>query len=397
MGESATGAQQATTNETSAGAFPDKPPSSTQPCDRKLILGLFFDGTGNNKTRDALKGGETNVARLHQLWRTTADASSLRAKLYVPGVGSMTRAAAMDLEMQQTNPEDRADAVKFNESQGYKSGRVPRGSDPTSDISGKAFGAGAHARIAYAYTWTLSQCKRVCAAAEKIIDVYGFSRGAAMARTFINLVNQALKKKIPNVTVRFVGLFDTVSSSGINDSDPGQNTGIDKSDAKVIKHYSARDEHRAHFPLSEVDGVPATPYAGVHSDVGGGYATGEDGKSTGLAYVPLRDMYKASVEAGVDMDPVKNAKGPSDAELETIRKGSAAPAGSPEAEDIQSKYQHDSINNFSPANHGDFSGHRTILHPVKKKLAREPPDYSWEDPNQAANDQAALDDMKNHD
>ncbi|WP_238327108.1 DUF2235 domain-containing protein [Rodentibacter pneumotropicus] len=49
------------------------------------------------------------------------------------------------------------------------------------------------------------------------IDVFGFSRGAAMARDFINsLANEGVKLKH---TIKFVGIFDTVGSFGYPGND----------------------------------------------------------------------------------------------------------------------------------------------------------------------------------
>jgi uncharacterized protein (DUF2235 family) len=53
------------------------------------------------------------------------------------------------------------------------------------------------------------------------IDIFGYSRGAAMAREFSNMV----KDKYPNAKIRFLGLFDTVAQVGAPD-DYNINPGI---------------------------------------------------------------------------------------------------------------------------------------------------------------------------
>ncbi len=129
-------------------------------------------------------------------------------------------------------------------------------------------------------------------------DVFGFSRGAAAARHFINEIDQRndhpLVEAMANfkdvqlkdgfdwasredVRIRFVGLFDTVVSS----FNPAVNVHIKPDSVERVVHLTALDEVRANFPLTRVTDdaagttIPAhfTEIAlpGAHSDVGGGY------------------------------------------------------------------------------------------------------------------------------
>jgi uncharacterized protein (DUF2235 family) len=83
-------------------------------------------------------------------------------------------------------------------------------------VFGDAWGAGWLSRINTAY-------KHVCGsyeAGDKVIDVIGFSRGAAIALDFVNKVAKEGIKcdgKVldPHPEIRFLGLFDVVAAFGV--------------------------------------------------------------------------------------------------------------------------------------------------------------------------------------
>jgi uncharacterized protein (DUF2235 family) len=152
------------------------------------------------------------------------------------------------------------------------------------------------------------------------IDVIGFSRGAALARTFVNYINSkggvtllGSDKKptgiVCPVKIRFLGLFDTVASFGIpgNDVNWGQDLAI-PANVENVRHAVALDEMRGMFPLSSVISDPKNPFAdprivehgfrGAHSDIGGGY---EDGDRSNYA---LRWMHDEGVSVGVPFKPL---------------------------------------------------------------------------------------------
>ena len=131
------------------------------------------------------------------------------------------------------------------------------------------------------------------------LNLFGFSRGAATARHFANLLRnrEEIRKHFTQdwsrvvVQVNFVGLFDTVSAEGVfpgNDVDELQLRFEDDA-ARRVFHLVALDEYRENFPLtniasacrakSEVDGIRSRMgfelgIPGAHSDVGGGYKAG---------------------------------------------------------------------------------------------------------------------------
>lgn len=117
---------------------------------------------------------------------------------------------------------------------------------------------------------------------EVIFDVFGFSRGAAAARLFYRRlfmdaflidVNLKNKVKIESYKIRFYGLYDTVLS--LSDS---SNEDISlKLCSCPCYHIIAQDEIRENFPLVHVDAENCVDLElfGAHSDIGGGYTRDE--------------------------------------------------------------------------------------------------------------------------
>ncbi|MBN3864067.1 type VI secretion system tip protein VgrG [Pseudomonas frederiksbergensis] len=135
---------------------------------------------------------------------------------------------------------------------------------------------------------------------EKIeFDIFGFSRGAAAARHFANEVlkgeHSLLAKALPtgspllsrnvnwrlktDVTINFIGLFDTVAAianpglfdfSGTNNRNPGVNLKLPDDCANKVVHLVARDEVRENFALNSLGHIDLV-LPGAHSDLGGGY------------------------------------------------------------------------------------------------------------------------------
>jgi hypothetical protein len=157
------------------------------------------------------------------------------------------------------------------------------------------------------------------------LSVYGFSRGAASARGFVNWLYAICDEKdgaylfagIP-LRVEFLGLFDTVASVGVAGAFTSGAIGVEgrqswaKDNMQIHKsvesclHMVAAHEVRATFPLDSVRIDGAYPsnakeyvYPGSHSDVGGGYPLNAQGKSEALARIPGFEMYCAAMAAGV--------------------------------------------------------------------------------------------------
>jgi len=150
------------------------------------------------------------------------------------------------------------------------------------------------------------------------IDVVGFSRGAALARHFVNKVSQNVKAgrfwyqhpqmgKINTcVNLRFLGLFDTVAQFHLlGSTDQAYNLNIPTS-IKRVAHAVALHEFRWAFPLTAAVGsqVVEKAFVGAHADIGGGYltATTSPGSTPGdLSEVTLRWMFNQAKQAGVDV------------------------------------------------------------------------------------------------
>jgi len=171
---------------------------------------------------------------------------------------------------------------------------------------------------------------------EIFVSVFGFSRGAAEARVFINwlialckLDAKILKKPGMtlggfNVKFDFLGLFDTVASVGLASlvkylgghdgwADAEVSMRIPSEISQCV-HFVAAHEVRRCFPSDSVsvDNVVPTNcveivYPGVHSDVGGGYLPTEQGKGHDrkgvdmLSRLPLGHMYRLARLAGVPL------------------------------------------------------------------------------------------------
>ncbi len=126
---------------------------------------------------------------------------------------------------------------------------------------------------------------------ELILDVFGFSRGAAGARYFIF---QALKDEdklqhrlqtlgytVKKVEVHFAGLYDTVSTYGYFIMFGANNIKALKLNAvrlvkKKVLQLAAADEHREYFSLTDIQSAGKKRGSelflpGAHSDIGGGY------------------------------------------------------------------------------------------------------------------------------
>lgn len=123
---------------------------------------------------------------------------------------------------------------------------------------------------------------------EKIeVDAFGFSRGAAAARNFIHLAQDAAAKQLQvaktKVKYRFVGLFDTVSSYGLSFSNDTEDLGMAiGGNAKKVVQLTAADEHRKVFSLTNIESSIKAGIGyelelpGAHSDIGGGYEAEEE-------------------------------------------------------------------------------------------------------------------------
>jgi hypothetical protein len=174
------------------------------------------------------------------------------------------------------------------------------------------------------------------------ISIFGFSRGATQARAFTNWLMALCKLDAHlcgkgdvmtlggfQVAFDFLGIFDSVASIGTGNTLGNSYVGklFDGhgawADAGVslrvpgnipCLHLVAAHELRRSFPLDSVSVGNAIPsncteivFPGVHSDLGCGYAPGEQGRGENpdgndmMARIPLLVMYRAARLSGVPL------------------------------------------------------------------------------------------------
>jgi len=272
----------------------------------ELTIGIFFDGTGNSihDTPSTI----TNVAKLYRVY-AESDAPAIK-KLYVRGVGSIK------------HPDD-------NDGLGGRT-IIAQGIDR---MFGGAFGTGGHERINYILDKARAAISNTPGVTKLTLDVFGFSRGAALARHFVNAVNA--KPLYSRQVVRFLGIYDTVGSFGIpgNDYD-NYNFHVGKNSAKYVYHLVAENELRKNFDLQsirhdssvafELDDSACTGNRwaveilcpGVHSDVGGGYDQLKPGakklehgnNNNRLSRYYLKQMYDRAIACGVPFNDVSTTE-----------------------------------------------------------------------------------------
>lgn len=116
------------------------------------------------------------------------------------------------------------------------------------------------------------------------VDVIGFSRGAAMARDFVNRISSMVdaghfRERGICVDLRFLGLWDTVAQFGPLGRANGQWELAIPSAVRATYHAVALNEHRRLFPLESALGSSAwvveQGFVGSHADIGGGNAEGD--------------------------------------------------------------------------------------------------------------------------
>jgi uncharacterized protein (DUF2235 family) len=171
-------------------------------------------------------------------------------------------------------------------------------------IAGGAFGVGGHDRIEDAKRDMAKQF----ADGDRKVDIVGFSRGAALAVHFSNVVADGGVKVagvVEKPLIRFLGVWDIVAAFGIPINLPGFNfnrinLGYKLDLAKAVQscyHALALDEARQTFRPTRVRGGCEVWFRGVHSDVGGG------NNNHALNDITLRWMLRKAIATGLPMAP----------------------------------------------------------------------------------------------
>ncbi|AUT64657.1 T6SS phospholipase effector Tle1-like catalytic domain-containing protein [Paraburkholderia terrae] len=260
-------------------------------CDQQPWISFFFDGTGNNKNADIANEKLSNVARLYE---GHASDAPLIVRHYLEGIG--TRFDSSDPSW--------IDDIR------------------DSELLGGGTGLGGDARLKRAMRLlndSLSTNHRVT---RIDVAVFGFSRGATLARAFVNKLLDKVERingiphwpcptaddgKSAPLHIRFLGLFDTVESVGMPAHDFSDMLMRVPNEVEQCLHLVAGHEVRSAFPLTRLGVMTDTHrefvYPGVHSDVGGGYKPGEQARIDTLARIPLNRMRLEAAIAGVPFTP----------------------------------------------------------------------------------------------
>ena len=169
------------------------------------------------------------------------------------------------------------------------------------------------------------------AAGDETIDVVGFSRGAALALHFTNVLAKARFRtkngREVRPTVRFLGLWDVVAAFGIPiDLGPlsfqrinlGYKLGL-PDNVRHCFHAIALDERRDAFRVTRVDDGYQVWFRGVHSDVGGG------NENASLSNIALAWMLRKAAAVGLPVDAALADRLAADA-LAPVRPATMGPA-----------------------------------------------------------------------
>jgi hypothetical protein len=299
------------------------PPGPFQDCRDCVHIALFFDGTGNNRFDDDAGQKWSNVARL--FFAARDDKALGIYPIYISGVGTRYNASRNWAERIDSWVED----VSLGNLGGLGGDRRLQGGDTQMNdaleralLQNAKTEGGKVKKIAERMQGEGFEKMFSALANHRLIksisfSVFGFSRGAALARAFTNRLAEQLVPAGSNTykfqgveaRVNFLGIFDTVASFGL----PGQNWGGEQTKDLTIPphveachHHVAAHEVRFSFPVDLIrdrseyhSNMVEKVYPGVHSDVGGGYEPGKQGRKDALARIPLQDMLAASIDSGV--------------------------------------------------------------------------------------------------
>jgi hypothetical protein len=287
-----------------------------------IRIGVFFDGTQNNRSNSRAGGNDANYnAIIQEEKKAFKKMSNKEDDSYMNDLSNVARKELWYKKDAYT------ESVYI---EGIGTDDYGEDSDDLTNHLGVAFGAGPQGVVAKVEKGCQMIAKKVVLLSSDdninilTLDVYGFSRGAAAARHFVYLMSlkksklqigsatdsfgtthtplveisnvveipawgalgkelEKRNKKVAIVKVRFLGLYDTVSSYDPNASNTTRNPDYTNdvaelklnsiTHAKKIVHFCAADEHRKNFMLTPTRVAGGTDYylPGVHSDVGGCY------------------------------------------------------------------------------------------------------------------------------
>ncbi len=302
---------------------------------RLILESLLPEGEGSSYT-----GEDTNVVKLYELYKTETNDikheahlhACTRAKIYITGAGTY--------DPREIDEHD-DDAVLFGSALAI-------------------CGTGVRTKVNQACKDLKTQLRSLQTAYldTLVLDVFGFSRGAAEARHFVgslckdldcsferkvnegkenefveyelgkkgeNLYAHLLKEDedekddiiINKIVFRFVGIFDTVPHEGLVQSNDVKdlNLKLEKTKVSSVVHLTAKDEFRYNFDLVSIfsegeykegenssDNFIEKEFFGAHSDIGGGYTDNT------YELIELPSLYYPSVNDSLDAKTEKRIR-----------------------------------------------------------------------------------------
>lgn len=275
-----------------------------------LRIGVFFDGTGNNRMNSQMTAGcyahEVGLAEqaeeiqkfcMNQGYDELGGAPDTSYGNDLSNVARLYDLYRDDSERRLESDEPTGFIPVYVEGIGTSSGAED-------SLYSQATGDGAQgvlARVAQTPSLILERLRffhqhnedRKVARIE--LDIFGFSRGAAAARHFANETLKSEKNILAevlantpmaaegfsrdNIAINFIGIFDTAAAVAkmsfgdfsVHDAaNPGLNLYLAPDIAKKVVHLVARDERRHNFSLNTANAADIV-LPGAHSDLGGGY------------------------------------------------------------------------------------------------------------------------------
>jgi len=333
----------------------------------KVHIAIFFDGTGNSmmnvkerkaydaqskkvahrdeyyKKNDSHLNDLSNVAKLYTMYQTKMDKGDYDISIYIEGIGTAPRPVAeITYNSQYFASQGIYDDSTLGQALGCGdygvNGKIERGCEKIKNCLLEILKDESEPNTTIDIDLTF--------------DAYGFSRGAAAARSFTSRIKKAkgdtfklgkaLKEELDqlyksvlaptpfklssidkyltpilskenrykiclmdvlndeqiklskDIEVSFLGLYDTVSSYGesFNDDVKELALTIDDSIVKNVYQICAADEYRKNFSLTLVEPFENNVIIpGAHSDIGGGYS--DDKKEEYILYKNYYSTLKA--------------------------------------------------------------------------------------------------------
>lgn len=256
-------------------------------------LVICIDGTSNQPV-----GNRTNVIRLY---RMLEQLPGQQVAYYQPGVGTLQpRSASNWIRQQALIALDKMTAIMLyrhiSSVYRYLMAQYQEGTELY------LFGFSRGAYTARVLAGMLTRVGLLHPGHDEMIqfawDVYRRTRDQedhVQAARFRKTFSRAVK-------VRFLGLWDTVSSVGLPWRPRSYPYTFDNSQVQSVRHALALDERRVMFVQNQWTAHPRPSqdvqqvwFAGAHADVGGGYADTE----SQLAMIPLAWMLREARAAGL--------------------------------------------------------------------------------------------------